>query len=83
MGLNISDPINKDDEEAGGVWVIINGTPALLDNYKGLKHTFMAETADAKALEPCTLTEAKCCPNWLWWEKAIEEELATLEAAGT
>jgi hypothetical protein len=83
MGLNIPDPTNEDGEEAGGVWVIIDGAPALLDDYEGLKHTFMAETADAEALEPHTLTEAKRRPDWLWWEKAIEEELATLEAAGT
>ena len=28
-------------------------------------------------------TEAKRRPDWPLWEKAIEEELATLDAAGT
>jgi hypothetical protein len=29
------------------------------------------------------LAEAKCHPNWLWWEKVIGKELAILEATGT
>jgi hypothetical protein len=29
------------------------------------------------------LSEAKCHPDWLQWEKAIQEELATLKATGT
>ena len=55
----------------------------MLKNFEGLEHTFIVETSDAEALEPWTLAEAKCCPDWLWWEKVILEELATLEAAGT
>src|SRR5712692_9199296 len=43
----------------------------------------MAETTDAEALEPHLLTEAKRQPDWPLWEKAIQEELATLKAAGT
>jgi hypothetical protein len=66
-----------------GPEVTIDGTPALLEDFEGLKNTFMANTANAEALEPRTLTEAKHCPDWLWWEKAILEELATLEATGT
>jgi hypothetical protein len=54
-----------------------------LEDFKGLEQIFLAETADMEALEPQTLAEAKHCPDWLWWEKAILEELATLEAAGT
>jgi Reverse transcriptase (RNA-dependent DNA polymerase) len=46
-------------------------------------NVFMAETADSEALEPRTLAEAKRRPDWLQWEKAILEELATLKAAGT
>ena len=42
-----------------------------------------AETSDVEALKPCTLTEAKCHPNWPLWEKAINEELETLHQAGT
>ena len=65
------------------MWAIIDEVPALLEDFVGLEHTFLAMTTDAEALEPHTLAEAKCCPNWLWWEKAIEKELATLKAAGT
>jgi hypothetical protein len=43
----------------------------------------MAEMAESEALEPRTLTEAKHRPDWPLWEKAIEEELATLKAAST
>ena len=41
------------------------------------------ETADVEALEPRTLAEAKRRPDWPFWEKAIEEELAMLKAAST
>jgi hypothetical protein len=43
----------------------------------------VAEIAAAEALEPSTLAEAKHRPDWSLWEKAIEEELATLKATGT
>ena len=79
----ILDPLDEESEEARGVWVVIDGAPEILEDFKGLEYTFMAETANAEALEPRTLAEAKCCPNWLWWKKAIEEELAMLQAAGT
>jgi hypothetical protein len=46
-------------------------------------NVFMAETADSEALEPQTLAEARRRPDWLQWEQAILEELATLKAAGT
>jgi hypothetical protein len=77
------DLVEEEEEEAGGVWVIINGSPALLEEFDGLEHVLLAETSNAEALEPRMLAEAKCHPNWLWWKKAIGEELATLEAAGT
>ena len=38
--------------------------------------------ADAEALEPSSLAEAKCQPNWLQWEQGICEELAMLNKAG-
>jgi hypothetical protein len=72
-----------EEEEVGGVWTVHDGTPELLEDFYGLEHTFMAETADSEALEPATLAEAKRRPDWLQWEASIEEELATLEAAGT
>jgi len=46
-------------------------------------HGSKTSTADVEALEPCILTEVKCRPDWPHWEKAIEEELATLKKAGT
>jgi Reverse transcriptase (RNA-dependent DNA polymerase) len=70
-------------EEAGGVWTATDGSPALLEDFNGLEHVFMAQTADAEALEPRTLAEAKRRPDWPLWEKAIQDELAMLKAAGT
>jgi transposase InsO family protein len=82
-GLQVRDAHQEDAEEAGGVWTVEDGVPALLEDFDGLEHVLMAEVADAKAMEPCTLVEAKRRPDWPLWEKAIEEELATLKAAGT
>jgi hypothetical protein len=59
------------------------GTPALLEDFDGMEFVFATETADAEALEPRTLAEAKRRSDWPSWERAIEEELATLKAAGT
>jgi hypothetical protein len=75
--------IEKEEEEVGGVWTVEDGAPALLENFIGLEHTFMAKTSNSEALEPDTLAEAKRQSDWLLWETAIEEELDTLEAAGT
>jgi hypothetical protein len=38
---------------------------------------------DAEALEPLSLAEAKRRPEWPEWERAIREELKTLDDAGT
>ena len=70
-------------EESGGVWTVEDGTPALLEYFEGMEFVFTAEMADAEALKPRTLAEAKRRPDWPLWEKAIEEELAMLKAAGT
>ena len=72
-----------DPEESGGVWAMEDNAPTLLEDFDGMEFVFMAETADAEALKPRMLAEAKRRPDWLQWEKAIEEELATLKAAGT
>jgi hypothetical protein len=72
-----------DPEELGGVWTVDDGEPALLEDFDGMEFIFVAETADAEALEPRTLAEVKRRPDWPHWEKAIKEELATLKAAGT
>ena len=50
---------DDDMEESGGVWAIVDGAPMLCEAFEGLGYMLAAETADAKALEPCTLTEAK------------------------
>jgi hypothetical protein len=55
----------------------------LLEDFDGLEHALLATTLDTKALEPHSLMEAKRHPDWPLWEKAIDEELATLQHAGT
>ena len=50
---------NNNMEEPGGVWAIMDSAPMLHEAFKGLRYMLMAETADAEALEPCMLTEAK------------------------
>jgi len=46
-------------------------------------YVFAAVIASSEALEPRSLAEAKRQPEWSLWEAAINEELATLKAAGT
>ena len=46
-------------------------------------YAFATVTAEAKALEPRSLGEAKRGGDWPLWAKAIHEELATLKDAGT
>ena len=43
----------------------------------------VAEMAKSEALEPSSLAEAKCHPDWSDWEYALAEELTTLHKAGT
>ena len=43
----------------------------------------LTETAEAEALEPASLAEAKWRPDWPDWEQALAEELTTLHEAGT
>jgi len=82
-GLQVPETFAEDPVEAGGVWTVDDGSPAMHEDFKGMEFIFAAETADAEGLKPHTLTEAKHRPNWPSWEKAIEEELATLKTAGT
>ena len=53
----------------------------LMDLDEGV--TMAAEMAESKALEPSSLAEAKCHPDWSNWEYALAEELTTLHEAGT
>jgi reverse transcriptase-like protein len=82
-GLQIPGALVEEAEEAGGVWTVTDGSPALLEDFDSLEHMFLTETTNAEALEPQSLTEARRRPNWLLWKKAIQDELATLKAAGT
>jgi hypothetical protein len=82
-GLQFPNPPTEDVEEAGGVWAVVDGMSELLEDFEGLEDVFAAETADTEAMEPRTLAEAKRRPDWPQWERAIEEELATLKAAST
>ena len=43
----------------------------------------VAEMSDFEALEPRSLAEAKRRPDWQLWEKAIHDDLALLQEAGT
>jgi len=82
-GLQVPEIFTEDPVEAGGVWTVDDSSPAMHRDFVGMEYIFAAETADVEALEPHMLTEAKCRPDWPLWEKAIEEELATLKAAST
>jgi len=48
-----------------------------------VEYAMVAEMSDGEGLEPRSLAEAKRSLDWLFWEKAIFEELKTLEEAGT
>jgi len=82
-GLQVPETFVEDPVEAGGVWTVDDGSPTMHEDFEGMEFIFVAETADVEGLEPHTLMEAKRRPNWPSWEKAIEEELATLKTAGT
>ena len=83
VGMRLPGSFAEESEEAWGVWSVEDGAPVLLEDFEGLECALAAETADAEALEPRTLAEAKRRPDWPQWEKAIQEELATLNATGT
>jgi hypothetical protein len=84
-GIAVPGSFSEDevDDIVGGAWTTADGLPALREDWEGAEAAFVAETADAEALEPRTLAEAKRRPDWPLWEKAIEEELATLKANNT
>ena len=89
-GEGVADPCTQaleasagDPEKSGGVWAAEGDTPTLLEDFNGMEFVFAAEIADAEALKPHTLAEAKHRPDWPHWEKAIKEELAMLKKAGT
>lgn len=80
VGTQLPGGFGEETEEAGGAW---SAAFEALEDSEWLEHILVAEIAAAEAIEPCTLAEAKRRPDWPLWEKAINEELATLRAAGT
>jgi len=58
-------------------------TPDALMAVDLVEYAMVAEMSEAEGLEPCSLAEAKCGLDWLFWEKVIFEELKMLEEAGT
>jgi hypothetical protein len=81
-GLIPADEV-EDIEEEGGAWFTCKSEIVLLEDFVGFEEVLAAKTSDVEVIEPRMLVEAKCWPDWPLWEKAIEEELATLKKAGT
>ena len=79
VGTQLPGGFGEETEEAGGAW---SAAFEVLEDSEWLEHILIAEITAAEALEPSTLAEAKWCPNWPLWEKAINEELAMLKAVG-
>jgi transposase InsO family protein len=86
-GVTLPGGFEEDDVDfvdvASGAWSAEAGLPTLRENWAGFELALVAETADAEALEPQNLSEAKRRPDWPQWERAIKEELTTLRKAGT
>ncbi|KAF7371239.1 Transcription factor [Mycena sanguinolenta] len=47
------------------------------------EYALVADISEVEGIEPHNLAEARRSPDWPHWEKAIKEELATLEANNT
>ena len=89
-GVQLPDPVAKNPKP--------NSSPAVFEG-EGTANQMLATAAydediklilklnetiaEAEALEPTSLAEAKRCPDWLQWEHGIREELAILEKAST
>ena len=58
------------------------GTAEWMTNFAD-EYAMVADMGEMEAIKPRNLTEARCCLDWLQWEKAIEEELVVLDKAGT
>ena len=81
-GTQLPGGFGEEGKQTGGVWSVGNVFNELEDS-EWLEHILAAKVAEAEALEPRMLAEAKCCPDWPLWEKAISEELTTLKKART
>ncbi len=73
----------EDVEKEGGAWFTCESEIVLLEDFVGFEKVLAVEMSDVEALEPQMLVEAKHRLDWPLWEKAIEEELATLKKAST
>jgi hypothetical protein len=78
-----SDPVVAPGVQVPTAIVEEEETPNALMAVDLVEYAMVAEISEAEGLEPCSLAEAKRGPDWLFWEKAIFEELKTLEEAGT
>ena len=47
------------------------------------EYALVAEMSEGEAIEPRSLAEARCRPDWELWEKGIHQELALLREART
>ena len=84
-GIAILGSLTKEDKVdnlIGSTWAK-DDIPGLEEDCNDLEQILIAKTMDVEALEPHSLAEARCCPEWVQWERAIKEEIAMLKAAGT
>ena len=89
MSKRIRKPLQKVAVLLGKKQGLAPGVQKLSDEWMAVveacedKHAFAIQIEEAEALEPRNLKEARGRPDWLLWEKAIEEELRALKEAGT
>ena len=83
QALSLPPPVERSQFEGEGISEQMMSVleEALMDCNEEL--AMVAEIAEAEALEPSSLADARRRPDWSDWERAIEEELATIRDAGT
>lgn len=64
-----------------GVQTPVEPAAELLEEVSGA--AMAAQIAEVEGLDPQSLAEAKCRPEWLRWQEAMQEELRALEAHST
>ena len=78
-----SDPLVAPGVQVPAVVVEEHEAPDMLMAIDLVEYALVAEMSEVEGLEPQSLAEAKRGRDWPFWEKAIFEELKTLEEAGT
>ena len=78
-----SDPLVAPGVQVPTVVVEEHENPDMLMAVDLMEYALVAEMSEVEGLEPQSLAEAKRGQDWLFWEKAIFEELKTLGEAGT